>query len=104
MPLIVRILKGKQSVNDAIKSVHDHYHQELGGLQNYDILSHVMVKINALQSQFKNSIYIQYVTDWLGDLVATYGEIAQFNTCNPTVCCPKNDLFPFHVLIGISRI
>ena len=98
-----QIIKGKQRLHDAIKLVRDHYAQELGGLTDFAKLGNTITQINTLQSRYKNDIHIQYVADWMSDLTATYHEIAQFNTCNPTICCPNNDLFPFHVLLGLAE-
>ncbi|WP_299336097.1 hypothetical protein [uncultured Psychroserpens sp.] len=99
----LQINKSKQILHDAIKSVHDHYQQELGDVSNYSRLSNVLAQVNTLHAQYRNDIYIQYVVDWIGDLLATYHEIAKFNTCNPSICCPNNDLFPFHVLLGLAE-
>ncbi len=98
-----QIIKGKQRLHHAIKLVRDHYAQELGGLTDFAKLGNTITQINTLQSRYKNDIHIQYVADWMSDLTATYHEIAQFNTCNPTICCPNNDLFPFHVLLGLAE-
>ena len=98
-----QIIKGKQILHDSIRSLHNHYLQELGDINDFSKLGNVKPRIDALHTQYRNDIHIQYVSDWMSDLIATYNEISQFNTCNPAICCPSNDPFPFHVLLGLAE-
>ena len=93
----------KQNVNTAIKAVHNYYKSDFDSLPNYSSLFQVINKIDAIQAENSNGIYIQYVWDWVCDLVATHKEIVVFNTCNPAVCCLDMGKFPFHVLLGSAK-
>ncbi|MBX2826904.1 MAG: hypothetical protein KTR22_02000 [Flavobacteriaceae bacterium] len=97
------ITNAKGQLNDAVQQVHDHYSDAFSSLDNYIFLNNVEGRINTVHTQTQNGIYLQYVWDWMNDLVATYNEIAQFHACNPSVCCPDKSKFPFHVLLGSAE-
>lgn len=90
-------------INDSFNGIHDFYADSFSGLDNYIRLHEVSGRINSVFNLHKNGFYLQYVWDWMNDLVGTYNEIAQFHTCNPSVCCPKSNLFPFHILLGSAE-
>ena len=55
--------------------------------------------INSVNN-YKTTIYVQYLWDWIADIVASYNEIVAFRKINPALCCVDESLFPFHVVLG----
>ena len=98
-----QINKIKRHIGTGIQSIHKHFEFQFEGLSNYNSLSNAVNRINAVHNEFQDDIYIQYVMDWINDLVATYNEIGRFIECNPSVCCPDQGIFPFHVLLGMAE-
>jgi hypothetical protein len=98
------IEKSISLVNTSFNTLHDHYEDTFGDLDNYIRLKEVSVKLNSAYGQNKDSNYLQYVWDWISDLVDTYNEIAEFHLCNPSLCCPEKSEFPFHILLGSAEI
>ena len=49
---------------------------------------------------FSNSIYVQYLYDYIRDLSKAYNELRESLFSSPEMCCPEVDLFPKHVLLG----
>lgn len=97
------ISASKSSLSDAVNNIHDHYADAFSSLDNYIRLHNVEGRINTVHTQTQNGIHLQYVWDWMNDLVGTYNEIAQFHACNPSLCCPDKGKFPFHVLLGSAE-
>jgi len=93
----------KEKISQVLNTVHDHYKPAFDSLPDYGSLQNTINKLNAVHDQNKEGIYIQYVWDWISDIAATYDEIAAFNTCNPTLCCPDKGIFPFHLLLGSAQ-
>jgi hypothetical protein len=55
--------------------------------------------LNAINT-YKTTVSVQYLWDWIADIVATYNEIVSFRKINPALCCFDESLFPFHVVLG----
>jgi hypothetical protein len=91
-------------INDSFNVLHDHYENSLNELDNFIRVKEVSVRLNSVYTQNENSNNIQYVWDWMSDLVDTYNEIAEFQLCNPGLCCPDKSQFPFHLLLGSAEI
>ncbi|GAB1857163.1 hypothetical protein MHTCC0001_19990 [Flavobacteriaceae bacterium MHTCC 0001] len=97
------IIKAIPLINNSFNVLHDYYADSFSAMDNYIRLHNVSGRLNSVFNQHRNGFYLQYVWDWMHDLVATYNEIAQFYTCNPSICCPKYSLFPFHILLGSAE-
>ncbi|MEO1032085.1 MAG: hypothetical protein AAFX55_11805 [Bacteroidota bacterium] len=91
-------------VNNSFNVLHDHYADAFSSLDNYIRLHEVSGRIISVVNQNKNGNYLQYIWDWISDLVDTHNEIAQFHLCNPSLCCPDKQKFPFHILLGSAEI
>lgn len=68
----------------------------------FTLLSNISTILNNNYNLHKNTIYFQYVYDWLSDIQSAYNEIVDFNKQNPGVCCIARDLFPYHVSLGVA--
>ncbi len=58
---------------------------------------------NILKTQresLKNGQGIQYIYDWVKDLTAAYQELAEVASRIGSRCCPDQELFPRHLLLG----
>ncbi len=97
------ILKTKSSISQRIKVIHDHYANDFSELEDYIRLNNVESQIASIHAQNEDGIYLQYVWDWMSDIAATYNEIVTFHACNPSLCCPDKEKFPFHVLLGSAE-
>jgi hypothetical protein len=84
--------------------IHKHYADAFGNLDNYVRLRDVSARLETVFKQNENNYSLQYVWDWISDMVHTYNEIAQFHLCNPSLCCPNQSEFPFHILLGSAEI
>src|SRR5690606_17619836 len=47
-----------------------------------------------------NSIYVQYLYDYIRDLSKAYNELLESLFSSHEMCCPEVNLFPKHVLLG----
>jgi len=88
------------SINDTFEPLHNHYTDAFGELDNYNRLLDVSSRIKSVYNEQKNEIYLQYIWDWVGDIVDTYNEIVEFHSNYPSLCCPDKAKFPFHILLG----
>ncbi len=64
------------------------------------VLENSKSKIEEILNSYASGIHIQYIWDWIFDIVEAYNEIIDFKTINPTLCCADEELFPFHVILG----
>ncbi|HMG14416.1 MAG TPA: hypothetical protein VK590_03145, partial [Saprospiraceae bacterium] len=48
----------------------------------------------------KNIIYVQYLYDFISDLIQAYDEFRWKGIELLALCCPSEELFPFHLMIG----
>jgi len=56
--------------------------------------------IKAAREAVKDGRGMQYLYDWVRDLIATYGELAEVSGLLGAQCCPDKNLFPQHLLLG----
>lgn len=49
---------------------------------------------------YKATVSVQYLWDWIADIVAAYNEIVTFRKIHPALCCVDESLFAFHVVLG----
>ncbi len=88
------------SIATAIKKVYVDFKSILPQGINLTVLENSKVKIEATVENYKDSVNIQYLWDWLFDITETYNEIITFKEVNPSLCCVDERLFPFHVALG----
>ncbi|SEG60939.1 hypothetical protein SAMN05421847_2939 [Halpernia humi] len=86
-------------VSAKISTLYDDFKSSLR-TADLPILQSVKSKINASVNTYKSGINIQYLWDWISDIVEAYNEIVDFKELNPALCCVDESLFPFHVVLG----
>jgi len=87
-------------LSDSIASVYNDFKEVLSEVSNLNILEDCKNTISTTVDDYKGSINLQYVWDWIADIVATQNEIIDFKKINPSFCCVDEGLFPFHVVLG----
>ena len=87
-------------LSDSIASVYNDFKEVLSEVSNLNILEDCKNTISATVDNYKGSVNLQYVWDWIADIVATQNEIIDFKKINPSFCCVDEGLFPFHVVLG----
>ncbi|TXD85064.1 hypothetical protein ESY86_00490 [Subsaximicrobium wynnwilliamsii] len=97
------INQSKKTLSESIQTVHQHFEPFHGNLENFSQLQNALTIINSMHQKFDDTLYIQYVWDWLNDMAATYNEISHYHACQLSICCPKQNDFPFHVLLGSAE-
>lgn len=92
------------SISNAIDKVYDDHKNYLTPQGSLTILENCKPKIEEIFNIHKSSTNVQYVWDWISDIVQAYNEIIAFKEINPTVCCINESLFPFHVVLGGNSV
>lgn len=87
-------------ISNAIDKVYEDHKDGLAAHGNFAVLENCKAKIDEIVNIHKASVNIQYVWDWISDIVDTYNEIIAFKKLYPTLCCIDESLFPFHVVLG----
>ncbi|AUP79064.1 hypothetical protein [Flavivirga eckloniae] len=87
-------------ITGAIANVYDDFKNVLAQGSGLSVLENSKGTINDTVDKYKTSVNIQYVWDWIFDIVNAYNEIIDFRKLNPSLCCVDEDLFPFHVVLG----
>lgn len=88
------------TVSNAITYAYADFKDGLGTAVNLPVLENSKTRIDETVNGHKSSVNIQYLWDWVSDIVQAYNEIADFKEVNPSVCCVNEELFPFHVVLG----
>lgn len=103
------------SVNDAFRKVYeDAYITEISTTiaktygdfksillaDNLPQLESAKTEISKKVNIYKSTAYVQYLWDWISDIVEAYNEIVGFKEMNPALCCGEESWFPFHVVLG----
>lgn len=88
------------SVSDAVSILYTDFKNNYGSNTNFPVLQNCKNKINEIVSNYKSTINIQYLWDWIYDITEAYNEIAASWKINPAICCVNEGLFPFHVALG----
>lgn len=91
-------------ITTSITSVFNDFKNVLPQESNLNILENCKSKITETVDKYKASVNLQYVWDWISDIVATQNEIINFKKINPSLCCVDENLFPFHVVLGGNAI
>lgn len=87
-------------ISTAISNLYSEFKDTVAQDSNFQILDNSKSKIDANVAIYKASLNIQYVWDWIYDLVDTHNEIINFKKINPSICCVDESIFPFHVTLG----
>ena len=87
-----------KNLTDAIGLLYNNHKNSLPASLN--VLNQSKTTVDKTLSTFKNSVSVQYVWDWIEDIVNAYNEIINFQKINPALCCIDESLFPFHVVLG----
>lgn len=91
-------------IDEKIKIVYNSFQDDyFKSIANFSALTNVKSIINDIVSANNTKWHLQYVWDWINDIVAAYNEIITFNEKTSfTFCCLSTyeSYFPFHVLLG----
>ncbi len=87
-------------ITNSIAAVYQDFKNVLSQGSSLNILANSKGTINETVNKYKASVNIQYVWDWIFDIVTAYNDIIDFKKINPSLCCVDEDLFPFHVVLG----
>lgn len=98
------IQQSKSFLTKTIEAIHNNFEPLYGSLDNYSRLKDTAPIINSIHEQYQGTIHLQYLYDWLKDLAETCNEISEFNACQLSICCPEENDFPFHVLLGSAEL
>lgn len=91
-------------ISNAIANVYDDFKSVLTVESSFSVLENSKTKIDATVNIYKTSTNVQYIWDWISDIVQAYNEIIAFQEICPTVCCVNESLFPFHVVLGGNSV
>lgn len=92
------------SITISIATVFQDFKNVLPQESSLNMLENSKGKITETVDKYKGSLNLQYVWDWIFDIVSTYNEIIDFKKINPSLCCVDESLFPFHVVLGGNTI
>jgi hypothetical protein len=114
-----KLLTG-QNVLDSFKKIFDdalltNMSQQIGVVYNYykgiidkdsqfSLLLQPKQKLLSVINTNKESLNVQYLWDWLYDIVYAINEIIDFKNQNPTLCCVDENVFPLHVVLGNPKV
>lgn len=85
-------------ISNAIKTIYDAHQNNLPA--STTVLGNCKSTLLNSVNTYKSSVSVQYLWDWISDIVAGYNEIIAFKKINPALCCVDENLFPFHVILG----
>lgn len=88
------------NISNAIAYAYNDFKDAFQTEINLPALQNCKTQIENTVNSYKTSINIQYLWDWISDIVHAYNEIADYKEVNPSVCCVNEGLFPFHVVLG----
>lgn len=85
-------------ISAAIQTVYEAHKTHLPA--SLSVLGNCKSTILSSINIYKTTVSVQYLWDWIADIVAAYNEIVTFRKINPALCCVDESLFPFHVVLG----
>ncbi|MEM6700903.1 MAG: hypothetical protein AAF599_21045, partial [Bacteroidota bacterium] len=99
------ILDALEQLQDSIIQLHQKTYHDLFSKQQRDYLDRYFKYLTGarwlkFKKNSKTKIYIQYFYDFVIDLVTTYNELVQELCSLMADCCPDQELFPCHLLLG----
>ena len=85
---------------EALNDCYIHYNPILGVDTNPFEDSFDLFKEKLEQIKNSNPFFIQYYYDWIDDIIKTYHEFNCKIVDVHAICCPDEDLFPLHLMLG----
>lgn len=66
----------------------------------FDSLKSYISEVAQILKQNEDVIFVQYLLDWVDDLIKAYHEFRLVSEDIISECCPDANAFPFHLLLG----
>lgn len=88
------------NISNAIQTIYNDFENVLIENSGLSVLNDSKNSIKEIVEDYQDSDHIQYLWDWIFDIVASYNEIVTFSKLNQSLCCVNESLFPFHVALG----
>jgi len=89
-----------KKISEVLNYCYFHYKPILGVDSNPFINVFETFKDTLEQVKNNNPFFIQYFYDWISDIVNTYYEFKGRIFDVQAICCPDEDLFPLHLMLG----
>ena len=87
-------------LSNQINAIYNTNKNVLKSTSDFSSLNNCKTQLTQTINTNKDKLQIQYVCDWIGDIVSAYNEIVDFENQNPTFCCFDESQFPFHIILG----
>lgn len=87
-------------LSNQINAIYNTNKNVLKSTSDFSSLNNCKTQLTQTINANKDKLQIQYVCDWIGDIVSAYNEIVDFENQNPTFCCFDESQFPFHIILG----
>lgn len=87
-------------LSNQINAIYNTNKNVLKSTSDFSSLNNCKTQLTQTINANKDKLQIQYVCDWIGDIVSAYNEIVDFENHNPTFCCFDESQFPFHIILG----
>jgi hypothetical protein len=87
-------------LSNEIKNIYTANTHVLKTTSDFTLLNNCKAQLLQIINGNKDTLRMQYVCDWLADIVQAYNEIVDFEQQHPIFCCFDESLFPFHVILG----
>jgi hypothetical protein len=88
------------TLSNQINAIYNTNKNVLKSTSDFSALNNCKTLLLQIINANKDKLQIQYVCDWIADIVAAYNEIVDFQNQNPTFCCFDESQFPFHIILG----
>jgi hypothetical protein len=88
------------TLSNQINAIYNINKNVLKSTSDFSSLNNCKAQLLQILNANKDKLQIQYVCDWIADIVAAYNEIVDFQNQNPTFCCFDESQFPFHIILG----
>jgi hypothetical protein len=87
-------------LSDSIKTIYTASKNVLKTTSDFTALNNCKPQLVQIVNAHDDTVRVQYLCDWISDIVYAYNEIVNFQDQNPTFCCFDESQFPFHVVLG----
>lgn len=87
-------------LSNQINEIYNTNKNILKSTSDFSSLNNCKAQLLQIINANKDKLQIQYVCDWIADIVSAYNEIVDFQHQNPTFCCFDESQFPFHIILG----
>lgn len=88
------------TLSNQIHEIYTTNQNLLKSTSDFSLLNNCKAQLSQTINANKDKLQIQYVCDWIADIVSAYNEIVDFQNQNPTFCCFDESQFPFHIILG----